>query len=421
VILSYSCVFFGNDEIHFFTSDPLTLSSTLWVISYWSATQWIPRRIYDSQWMNEAAWKFWEGADGVRRANGSDYLQEAIPVVYVQDHAVDELLPYVEKLYGKDWRKRPLLLKGLWNTSDLLASASKIRRLSLSGLLQETMTVPYFTDARRIGALSPDGVAKIKDIVSNISLHGAPHKIATQLFLQKYPELIREVAPLPIVTQLFGSYFSPNAIRGSGPFQLFPALTTVPLFVANSNPINPSTRAAVAEGSTPISVDDNLSAKENVPPPAHTALHCEPIGNVAVQLSGQKQWTLVRPEFSNRLRPTIAPDGRAFFASWLSSWPKSTTSSEKISVPFYHAVTDTGDAIWVPTWTWHRVDYVSTHVATGSYDNVTRKSSSTLVQSIAIGASLFHFRPVDFVVNNPLYAVLILPAIVLELIGYKTQ
>lgn len=171
-----------------------------------------------------------------------------------------------------------------------------------------------------------------------------------------------------------------------------------------------------------MSADDDTKTQEGVPPPAHTALHCEPIGNVAVQLSGQKQWTLVRPEFSNRLRPSIAPDGRAFFASWLSSWPRSTASPEEGSiVPFYHAVTDAGDAIWVPTWTWHRVDYVSTHAATSSQDNATSNSDSPSLQSIAIGASLFHFRPVDFLLNNPLYAVLILPAIVLELIGYKTQ
>jgi Cupin-like domain len=418
VLISYCFVIFDIDRAQFHLPDLSTLSSALWVASCWSAAQWIPLRIYDGQWMNEVAWKFWEGDDGFSHANRSDYKEEDIPVVYVQDHTVDELLPYLEHLYGKDWRKRPLLLKGLWNTNDLSTSSSKSRRLSLPGLLQETMTVPYFTDARRIGALSPDGVATIKDIVSNISLHGAPHKIATQLLLQKYPELIREVAPLPIVTQLFGPYFSSNAIRGSGPFLLFPALTTVPLFVANSH----AASATDKRGPISISTDDDTNMEEGVRPPAHTALHCEPIGNVAVQLSGQKQWTLVRPEFSNRLRPSIAPDGRAFFASWLSSWPMSSKEPKKsIVVPFYHAVTDAGDAIWVPTWTWHRVDYVSTHEATISLDNVTSNADSSSLHSIAIGASLFHFRPVDFVVNNPLYAVLILPAILLELIGYNTQ
>jgi hypothetical protein len=40
---------------------------------------------------------------------------------------------------------------------------------------------------------------------------------------------------------------------------------------------------------------------------------------------------------------------------------------------------------------------------------------------IAIGASIFHFRPLGFIQNNPLFAFLIIPAIVLELVGFKTQ
>jgi hypothetical protein len=441
-VVSYGCTTPDDDSFNLAKTCCYHLSS-IWVVTFWSIAQWIPSRIYDCHEMNEIAWKFWEDQNHRRHLSDSNdqfskpeniqtYIEE-IPVIYIQDHDANDLLPYLEKVYGKDWMKRPLLLKGLWSNDDLLGTSNRSptinknhgasdsfiqqsqRRLSLDGLLQENLTVPYFTDARTIGALSPDGIAPIRDIVFNISKHGAPHKIATQLLIQKYPELISEVAPLHIVTQLFGRYFSPDAIRGSGPFHLLPALTTVPLFVATSNTIDNNATAGTADAF----------------PPPHTALHCEPIGNVAVQLCGQKQWTLVRPEFSYLLRPIIAPDGRAFFASWLShpstsesANVRSTSSRDKSASPFYHAITEAGDAMWVPTWTWHRVDYIMTTQSsfkdTGNDINIQNESQYQQPE-IAIGASLFHFRPMDFFMNNPLFAVLIVPAIILELIGYKTQ
>lgn len=83
------------------------------------------------------------------------------------------------------------------------------------------------------------------------------------------------------------------------------------------------------------------------------------------------------------------------------------------ALPCFNSLTDrsmTGDAIWVPTWTWHRVDY----------DTESDHESSDR-GSISLGASLFHFRPIDFVRNNPLFAVLMVPAMVLEVLGIKTQ
>jgi hypothetical protein len=58
--------------------------------------------------------------------------------------------------------------------------------------------------------------------------------------------------------------------------------------------------------------------------------------------------------------------------------------------------------MWVPTWTWHRVDYVES-------------------PDVAIGGSLFHFRFTDYLRNNPVYAILLIPAILLELLGISTQ
>jgi hypothetical protein len=133
-----------------------------------------------------------------------------------------------------------------------------------------------------------------------------------------------------------------------------------------------------------------LAAKEVDP---FTALHCEPIGNVAVQLSGRKHWTLVDPVHWNLVRPHLSPDGRAFVASALLN---------ESLVPTYQMITEAGDALWVPTWTWHRVVYQES-------------------DEIAIGASLFHFRFRDFLWNQPLFAFLIVPALILELMGYNTQ
>lgn len=336
----------------------------------WSIAQWMPPGLRTES-INEAAWEFWEQLVVETHPRGI----EEIPVVNVQDHLTD-LLPYLETTFGKDWRRRPLLLKGLWSQEALLGNTS--RRLSLNGFLQENLTIPYFTDARVKGALSPDSHAPVKNIVANMT-RGAPHKIGTQLFVQTWPELIDEVAPVRIVTELFGSYFTPEAVKGTGPFQLLPALTTVPLFVASGKAVG-----------SPNGVEDDVNKVFAKP---YTALHCEPIGNVAVQLSGKKQWTLVRPEFSRVVKPSASPDGRAFFASW---------SSDYSHVPKYTAITDAGDAMWVPTWTWHRVDYIES-------------------EEIAIGASLFHFRAIDFVANNPLFAILIVPSIILELFGYQTQ
>jgi hypothetical protein len=333
----------------------------------WSAAQWMPVRSLRNNWQ-EHAWRHWQ------QKNHHTFGEELLATVNVQDH-LEDLLPYLEETYGMDWRRRPVLLKGLWSPLEL---SNSTRRLSLKGLLQENLTIPYFTDARLQGALTPDSRAPVREVVANIT-RGAPHKIGTQFVVQTYPEIIQEVAPVNLVTELFGNYFTPESVKGTGPFHFLPALTTVPLFIAN--------------GKQP---DENDASEEDEPrisAQPYTALHCEPIGNVAVQLSGHKQWTLVRPEFSYLVKPSISPDGRAFYASWASDYA---------NVPTYSAITEAGDAIWVPTWTWHRVDYMES-------------------DEVAIGGSLFHFRALDFVRNNPLFAVLIVPSLLKELVGYNTQ
>lgn len=359
-------------------------SATALAITKWAIAQWLPFSMA-FRWQEEA-WRHWETEASCDHAHSC--LLE-IPSVQVQDFQNPRhLLHHLEFKYGKDWRARPLLLKNLWDLEDLRSNAS--RRLSRTGLLEEDLVIPYFKDARKYGALTPNAEAPIKDIVANIT-KGHPLKIGTQLMVQTYPELIQEVAPFDIVTMLFGDHFSPTHVVGAFGLSFLPALTTVPLFVANSSPKR------------------NRQNGDRQNP--FTALHCEPIGNVAVQLDGQKQWTLVSPNYSLWVKPTISPDGRAFFASGM------TLEKELSRVPRYHATTHAGDAMWVPTWTWHRVDYSPAEESVGKEVGYEVKPSDHL----AIGASLFHLRPKDFVQNNPLFAFLVIPNLLKEVLQFKTQ
>jgi hypothetical protein len=401
----------------------------------WALVQWIPQSKW-SQKVQQTAWEQWERQNQVvdtntTTATNTRQLQLEINDVDVQAHhrpGTRQLLEYLETTYGSDWRRRPLLLRNLWSVSDLQHNVARPRKLSLEGLLKEDLIVPYFSDARLKGALAPDRTGRIRDIIRNMTDDGAFHKIGTQHLLQTYPDLIREVAPSEVVTLLFGNHFEPHMLGGWGPWKLLPATTTVPLFVAGTRASTrnqnyarkpqkntPNLRddvGAVEDGNTEYDSESNL---------AFTGLHCEPIGNVAVQLSGQKQWMLVSPEHSHLIRPALAPDGRAFFASHATAKDLAAAA-----VPMYSAETKAGDAIWVPTWTWHRVDYVMSTDEISSTKlsrmaNKKRHDNDADTAHIAIGGSLFHFRPVDFVVNHPLFAALIVPALFLELIGYKTQ
>jgi Cupin superfamily protein len=380
------------------------VSSFGWGVLVWSAAQWIPARVLRRKRrkgrltvgnLNRQAWSTWETLEReVDRRGSQKQLELTMPTVDVQSHK-DDIVEHLERTYGNDWRRRPLLLRGLWTKEEL---SDPNRRLSLDGLLREPMTIPYFTDATRPSALTPDAAAPISSIVANISQHGMPHKIGSQLLIQSYPELIREVAPADIVTALFGAYFDAAALLGSGPFRIFPSLTTVPLFVAwkrrtKTNEDKPTASSACDSSRSSQREEICIARNGKVQSDPYTALHCEPIGNVAVQLSGRKRWTLVDPSHWHLVRPHLSPDGRAFVAS---------SYLNESMVPTYNVVTEAGDGLWVPTWTWHQVVY-------------------EVSDEIAIGASLFHFRFVDFVRNQPLFAFLILPALVLELVGYNTQ
>mmetsp|Transcript_20876 Transcript_20876/g.31612 ORF Transcript_20876/g.31612 Transcript_20876/m.31612 type:complete len:384 (-) Transcript_20876:2000-3151(-) len=325
-------------------------------------------------WMEQTVWESWEKLHGSSNRTANFIPSQEIPCMSIQDQ--QNPLEFLEAKYGPNWKDRPLLLKGLWKRNIVNENN---RRLSLEGLLHENLTISYFSDARNPDLLSPDERAPIREIVAGMQA-GYFHKIGTQNLVNKYPDLLHEVAPLNIVKKLFGDYhFQEDNIIGTGILNkwMLPKTLTVPVFVARSTNTNNIT-------SRQCDVDSNRCQLHAI-----TSLHCEPISNLAVQLAGVREWTLINPEYSTQLRPFLG-DRAYFFSNWHESYHH---------IPRYHVQTRKGDALWLPAWTWHKVDYHHT---------------SSTENDISIAASLFHFRPIDFIRRNPLYAFLVLPKFIQE-------
>ena len=259
---------------------------------------------------------------------------------------------------------RPLLVRGAATAEALeLFSVEALQRPPLGDVV-----IDYFVDATRTGHLVPDGRGRLGDVVRNITL-GAPHKIGSQYVVSRHgccpdrttrEKTLEALLPRPLARALGGERrFSTTALDLS--------LLTVPLFVAG----------------TPVGARPR------------TDLHSEPIASVAVQLRGSKRWTLVDASSSSVVRPRPSPDGRAYFRSALHD-----SEVDRIEGR-YEVETTAGDMLYVPPWTWHAVAYDSTDVS--------------------VAASLFHFVPSSFVRNQPAFAVAILPNLVKELVGVKTQ
>ena len=60
-----------------------------------------------------------------------------------------------------------------------------------------------------------------------------------------------------------------------------------------------------------------------------------------------------------------------------------------------------GDMVWIPPWTWHRVDYVA--------------------GVPALSASLFHIRPLEMLLRNAEFVSLVVPNIAKELLGLNHE
>mmetsp|Transcript_57979 Transcript_57979/g.141674 ORF Transcript_57979/g.141674 Transcript_57979/m.141674 type:complete len:310 (-) Transcript_57979:784-1713(-) len=302
-------------------------------------------------------------------------------------------------------------------------------------------TIPYFTDATVSGALEPDHERPVQEIVSEIQ-GGKPFKIGSQFIVQHDPTLMDEVAPIDVVTTLFGNHFSKDQLLGHGKtLGVFPGLTTVPVFVANTAIIKTNDDQEEEEDEedgdhdqtcsqsddddcTRKKINDEINNDKKIKDSDHpvTGLHCEPIANIAVQLAGYRQWTLVDPKYSWRLRPAISADGRSFYPSWI-------TTDQLQTVPRYEVMTSPGDALFVPTWTWHRVDYTTAAAAAaaetvetdGDMTGRRKQNANDNENDVSIGASLFHFRVGDYVRRNPLFALLLVPAIIKEAMGVSSQ
>ena len=367
-------------------------------------------------------------------------------------------------LGNQDWLSRPLLLRSLWDESAL---RDRNRVLSLHGLLSDPeisgLVVPYYADASEsgYGALKPSSVAELGKIIRNVTESGGKQKVGTQAVVNTRPDLIYEIAEKGgIIAGLFGDRFQPKHVRGSGPWRIFPAQTTVPLFFAGQGAScggkhstcsgNHTDNKNVSDCATNVcskseasyserDVAETTVASGEQAPRQHakkkerhsrTDLHCEPIGNVAVQLHGTKTWTLISPSHPWSLRPSVSRHGRAFFYSNIDS--HDTGAMERVDR--YMTATGPGDALWVPPWMWHRVDYIAmeAHQEKEKVEYIEEDCTATTGGMVAVAtcrnsygaalaASLFHFRPVEFAQNNPLFALLVVPNLIKELIGAKVE
>ena len=296
--------------------------------------------------------------------------------------------------------------------SDDEGYCSSRRRLTLKGMMTDpqlsNFILPnHFSDAANTGyaALVPDATTPttLSQFISNILSGKTPNaKIGTQIIVEQNPELHKEIIPLRIAT-IFG--WQPEMTKermkkslgqtiGSWLDRL-PAMSYFPVFIAGNK--------------VP---DSNDSSKHNQHP--RTDLHCEPIGNIAVQLHGTRRWTLIPTKFSGILRPTVSKHGRGYFYSNLN--PITELPKRLQSLPVVHEIiTSAGDAVWVPPWMWHRVDY------DGDNNEHDVRSSSRPKDSLSIGASIFHFYPVLYRTNFPLFALLIVPNLIWEAIGFNME
>jgi hypothetical protein len=407
---------------------PITLGTLAWMLGQWSPSIW-------SQSLSEVGWSSFEQLTTTHvPINPLDIPTLDLTVATIRSDPLKHLI----QTYGADWISRPLLLKGVWSREELL---DPNRRLSIPGLARDTLVLHYFSDARKL-VLTPDSEASLAQILKGIR-NGMPHKIGSQEYFKAYPDRLTEVAPTHLVSTLFGDRFTRDRLLGHihNPMALIQGPLTVPIFVANAkvkscgNDIKKDADTATTTSTCLADQHATGTGTSTTTARPFTGLHCEPIGNVSVQLAGAREWTLVQPEYWKWLRPTVSPDGRGFFASWAPAIDH---------VPRYRLRTLPGDAVWVPPWTWHRVDYVvedknrnevekdsdfdetdeangRSRITCSATPDSTSSDDDLQDSTVALGASLFHFRPLDFVRRNPIYALILAPYLLGELLGTKTQ
>jgi hypothetical protein len=250
----------------------------------------------------------------------------------------------------------------------VVAGLSSNEVFSLEAMLSpplSEMIIDYFADAR-LPVTVPDSRAPLGAVVRNIT-RGGPEKIGTQKITRAEPSIIRGL--IEENSHWLTTVFTDARVNL---WKRLGFYITIPVFMSRgmSSTLNATTR---------------------------TDFHTEPIANLVFQTLGYKKWTLISPEHSRLLKPTVSPDGRAYFYSTLDPMDPSAFSN----ISRYEVVTNPGDALFIPCWTWHRVEYVT---------DVT-----------AASVSIFEFNPREWIVNNPAFALTIIPNMIKELAGLKLQ
>mmetsp|Transcript_7163 Transcript_7163/g.12465 ORF Transcript_7163/g.12465 Transcript_7163/m.12465 type:complete len:378 (-) Transcript_7163:111-1244(-) len=317
--------------------------------------------------LQNRAWQQWRD---LPLPEGKSTILE-VPSIDISEYRGDQLKDVVESRFGKDWRNRPLLFKGLWNLSD---SSRFNQHLSIDSLQKRLdLEVPYYMDGRRSGpqSLHPDSFGPISDVLANMTVAGGmPHKVATTAILKENPALISEIAPEHVVRPLFGHRFTANKIR-------------LGLLVATLVLVKPhytdNTEAPTCGMSSDVT---NLIPRTN--------LHCEPAANLAIQFQGERQWTLIDPKYSFHLLPAFAQDGRAYLHANVANIAH---------IPRYVVNIKAGDGLYIPEWIWHKVHHLSNN-----------KEGDEL----SYGVALFHTRPSYIFRNNPIFGTIVLPSLVKE-------
>jgi len=303
----------------------------------------------------------------------------------------DLLIEYASAYFDTnfDLATHPVILRNVWPQKSFQDGS---RWLTPKGLLNHpvysNIILPnYFHDAAETGynALVPDSKeTTVSQFLRDIRSGKSPRsKIGTQVIIEKHPELRGEIINASLAGELFSWREDPKEkFRW---LNWLPPTSYYPIFIA-----------------------DNKPASEQFSYP-RTDLHAEPIGNIAVQLHGTRRWTLVATEWSKLLKPTVSKHGRAYVFSNLD--PRHELPKRLQSLPLvYECVTSRGDALWVPPWMWHRIDYSYSYTHDQNFDDDT----------ISLGASVFHFFP-KLYVRAPLFAVLILPNLIWEALRFNIE
>ncbi|KAL7541874.1 hypothetical protein ACHAXR_011809 [Thalassiosira sp. AJA248-18] len=309
-----------------------------------------------------------------------------------------------------DLATHPVILRHIWPPESFVGGNSGRRRLAPNAILNDpqlsNLLLPnYFSDATKTGydALVPDqNQITLSQFLRGILSGETPNaKIGTQVIVEQYPELRDEIVPSTLAKELFGwnTWLEDGKERIKtrlgwmigGMIEKLPAMSTFPVFIASNQ--------------------NNAAEPFDAHP--RTDLHAEPIGNIASQLHGTRHWTLVPTKYSGLLRPTVSRHRGYFYSNMdpLTELPKRLDSLPLV----YKCITRVGDAVWVPPWVWHRIDYNDDK---GDESALPTDASDG---NLSVGASIFHFYPTLFVKNFPLFSFLIIPNLIMEVLGFNIE